>query len=124
LGYKLVKFNFKPEENEQIEAIVKIPKEPRSVIHGVVKDSKNKIVKDAVVKLFELPNPGRPCKLVPLTYTFTDECGQFLFGPLCPNKHYVIKVWFTDVKIRRIVTNTEDKEEECFCENTCYDDEN
>jgi len=108
LGYRLVNFDFKPEENEQIEAIIKMPREPRSVIHGIVKDDKDKIIKDAVVKLFELPNPACPCDLVPLTHTFTDECGQFLFGPLSPRKTYVIKVWINSVKIRQVFVPPED----------------
>lgn len=100
MGSRLIKFGIKPGENEQIEAIVKVPKEPRSVIHGVVKDHTGQIVKDAVVKLFELVQP--PCKLKPLTHTFTDDCGQFLFGPLCPNTHYVIKVWIDNVTIKQL----------------------
>ena len=82
MGSKLVSFRFKPRENEQIEALVRIPEEPRSVIHGIVRNHKNKIVKDAVVKLLKMPNPNCPCDLIPITHTFTDECGQFLFGPL------------------------------------------
>jgi hypothetical protein len=100
LGYKLIHFGFKPEENEQIETIVKMPEEPRSIIHGKVMDNCDKPIKDAVVKLFELPDPECPCDLTPLTHTFTDECGQFIFGPLTPYKHYVIKVWYDDVKVR------------------------
>lgn len=116
MGSRLVSFNFKPGENEQIETIVKVPEEPRSVIHGVVKDHKNRVVKDAVVKLFELPNTTKPCKLKPLTHTFTDDCGQFLFGPLCPHKHYVIKVWIDSVNIRQIVVSPEDGDDECLCD--------
>lgn len=108
MGYRLIKFDFKPNENEQIEAVIKMPEEPRSVIHGVVKDCKDKLVKDAVVKLFELPKPSCPCELIPLTHTFTDECGQFLFGPLSPHKHYVIKVWVNDVKIRQMLVLPDD----------------
>jgi hypothetical protein len=118
LGYRLAKFDFKPEENEQIEAIINIPKEPRSVIHGIVKDSKDKVVKDAVVKLFEMPNPSSPCDLIPLTHTFTDECGQFLFGPLSPRKHYIIKVWINHVKIRQMIVPPEDEHE-----HNTYDDD-
>lgn len=117
MGYRLVKFDFKPEENEQIEAVIKIPKEPRSVIHGIVKDSKDKIVKDAVVKLFELPDPSCPCDLIPLTHTFTDECGQFLFGPLSPKKHYIIKVWINNIKIRQIIVPSDSN-----CKNHTNDD--
>lgn len=35
----------------------------------------------------------KECELVPVTFTFTDECGQFLFG-VESEKDYVIKVFF------------------------------
>ncbi|MBF8984562.1 carboxypeptidase regulatory-like domain-containing protein [Lutibacter sp. B2] len=115
MGARLVKFSFKPEENEQIEAIVQVPKEPRSVIDGVVKDWNGRVVKDAVVKLFEVINP--PCELKPLTHTFTDESGQFLFGPLSPKKRYVIKVWINDIKIRNLLIEPDvDDPLDCICE--------
>lgn len=110
MGARLVKFGFKPRENEQIEAVVKVGEEKRSVIHGIVKDYKGKVVKDAVVKLFEVVYP--PCGLKPITHAFTDECGQFIFGPLCPNKNYVVKVWFNDVKIRELIIEPD-------CDDSC-----
>lgn len=123
MGYRLVSFDFKTQENEQIETIVKVPKEPRSVIHGIVKDYKDRIIQDAVVKLFELPDPSHPCKLIPLTHTFTDECGQFLFGPLTPCKHYVIKVWIDDVKIRQLIIPPYDDNDDCFCDDIDLEEE-
>jgi len=116
MGYKLTSFNFIPGENEQIEAVIKVPKEPRSVIHGIVKDYHNRVVKDAVVKLFKTEHHHHPkgehhhhnCDLEPITHTFTDECGQFLFGPLDPNIKYVIKVWINHVKIRELVIKPDD----------------
>lgn len=114
MGARLVKFEFCPKENEQIEALVKVPDEPRSVIHGVVVDFKNKVIKDAVVKLFEVL-PGNPCRMKPLTHTFTDDCGQFLFGPLQPNKKYAVKVWYSDVKIRELIIAPD-------CDDDCHDD--
>ncbi len=108
MGSKLVSLTFRPKENEQIEAIIEVPEEPRSVIHGIVKNHNNKVVKDAVVKLFKMLDPNYPCNLVPLTHTFTDECGQFLFGPLSPHTYYVIKVWVDNIKIRQIVLTLED----------------
>lgn len=119
MGHRLVSFNFIPEKNEQIDAIVKVPREPRSVIHGIVKNCKNELVKDAVVKLFKV-NGCDPCNLEPITHTFTDECGQFLFGPLTPKQKYVIKVWIGDVKIRQLVIKP-DKGDGCDDDNngTC-----
>lgn len=103
MGARLVKFDICPAENEQIEVIVKVPEEKRSVIHGIVKDWNGNIVKDAVVKLFEAKGNSKNCSLIPITHTFTDECGEFIFGPLCPKKDYTIKVWFHDVNIRELV---------------------
>ena len=110
MGARVVKFDFCPRENEQIEVYIKVPEEKRSVIHGVVKDWRNKVVKDAVVKLFEEVPKGDECDLKPITHTFTDECGQFLFGPLYAHKKYVIKVWFDDVRIREMEITPEDDE--------------
>ena len=112
MGAKLIKFKFKPQENEQIEAKIKIPHEPRSVIHGVVKNYKDEFVENAVVKLFEIIK--HPSNLKPLSHTFTDEFGQFIFGPLTPEKNYLIKIWFDDIKIRYIYVNCND-DCECKC---------
>lgn len=133
MGARLVRFNFIPKENEQIDAIIKIPEEKRSIIHGVVKDWCNKVVKDAVVKLFEVEGCGSSCILKPITHTFTDECGQFLFGPLCAHRKYTIKIWFNDIKVRELIITPEDncncddqhnnmndnEFEHCFQVNTC-----
>lgn len=35
----------------------------------------------------------KECELIPVTFTFTDECGQFLFG-VESEKDFVIKVFF------------------------------
>lgn len=66
--------------------------ENRAAIHGVVKFPNGKPVKNAVVKLFK-KKCFNPCDLTPVTFAFTDECGQFLFGvDSCTD--YVIKVFF------------------------------
>lgn len=108
MGARLVKFDFCPKENEQIDAVVRVPEEKRSVIHGVVKDWRDKVVKDAVVKLFEVITKGNTYSLKPVAHTFTDEWGQFLFGPLTPHKKYAIKVWFNEAKVRELIVNCED----------------
>lgn len=113
MGSRLVKFSFTPGENEQIEAVIKVPEERRSIIHGIVKDHKNRNVKDAVVKLFEVLNPQEECRLKPITHAFTDECGQFLFGPLIACKQYVIKVWINNVKIRELIIRPDDGNKPC-----------
>ncbi|WP_461204786.1 transthyretin-like family protein [Clostridium sp. DL1XJH146] len=109
MGARLTKFEFKPKRNEEIEAIIKVAKEYRSAIHGVVLDYNEKPVKNAVVKLFLKKDSNKKPLLKPLTHTFTDECGQFLFGPLNPCTCYVIKVWYADpVCSREVVIQPED----------------
>lgn len=100
---RLNKFEITPEENEQIEATIILPKESRSVLHGVVKNYRNCEVENAVVKVFEMVEHCGEYNLTPIGHTFTDKFGQFLFGPLCSGRHYVVKVWVNDVRIREIV---------------------
>ena len=116
MSNRVVKFEFTSGENEQIEATIIMPKETRSVIHGVVKDCKNYIIKDAVVKLFEIVDHCGKHKLKPVGHTFTDECGQFLFGPLIPKVNYLIKVWVNDIKIKELVIKPD-------IDNFCYKDD-
>ena len=65
-----------------------------AAIHGIVKFPSGKPVCGAVVKLFLAKKCEKNhCELIPVTFAFTDECGQFLFG-VESEKDYVIKVFF------------------------------
>lgn len=86
-------YEFTIEPGEQKEVVLKIKRENRGLIRGVVVDECGRIVKDACVNLFEVEKKKEHTELCPLSHTFTDEYGQFLFGPLCPEKRYAIKVW-------------------------------
>lgn len=82
--------------NEERDLIIELERESRAAIHGVVKFPNGKPVKGAVVKLFKKKRPNDPCDtcdLIPITFTFTDECGQFLFG-VDSEIDYIIKVFF------------------------------
>ena len=51
------------------------------------------------------------CKLpCPLTHTFTDQYGQFLLGPLCPNRKYMLKVYKDNIQVKYVPLNV-----------SCYD---
>lgn len=103
MGYKLKRiFVGQLCENEEREIPVELEEEKGAAIHGVVKFPDHTPVKGAVVKLFKkVPHDQNHCDkhhcdLIPVTFSFTDECGQFLFG--IPEEEmefeYVVKVFF------------------------------
>lgn len=93
MGFKLKKIEVgKLAPNEERELCLELIPENRAVIHGVVKFPGDGPVYGAVVKLFKKVG-CKPCDLIPVTFAFTDECGQFLFG-VESGVEYVIKVFF------------------------------
>lgn len=82
--------------NEEKDIYIVLDEEDRAVIHGTVKFPSGKPVKGAAVKLFKKKDSKDccdTCDLEPITFTFTDKCGQFLFG-VESEKDYVIKVFY------------------------------
>ncbi len=120
MGYKLTGFEFVTGENEQIDATIKVPKEPRSMLHGVVMDCSNKVIKDAVVKLFKVRGAHHSCRLKPITHAFTDRDGQFMFGPLAANCKYVIKVWVNHVNIKELIIQPDDCNKDKCKKDRCH----
>lgn len=72
---------------------VKLPEDNRQAIFGIIKDSYGEPLSDAVVKLIEIEKEFGREERKPVTHTFTDKAGQFVFGPLCPKKRYAIEIW-------------------------------
>ncbi len=100
MGWKLEKIELCGSEqlkpNEERDLCIVLREEKRAAIHGVVKFPSGKPVKGALVKLFKKNDPKdccENCDLTPITFTFTDECGQFLFG-VESEVDYIIKVFF------------------------------
>jgi hypothetical protein len=93
-----MRFAFSPEKNDRVEAVVTIPEETRSIVHGTVYDADGNRVKDAVVRLFLCEEK----KCVPVSHGFTDEEGEFVFGPLHSNKNYLVKVYVNGVTLREM----------------------
>lgn len=93
-----MKFAFTPQRNERIEAILTVPEEKRSIVHGVVYDIDGNIIKDAVVRLYEI----KEGKSKPISHTFTDAEGEFIFGPLYEGRDYMVKVYVEGVKLREL----------------------
>ena len=91
MGWKLERIDLKLRENEELDLCLTLEPEKRAAIHGIVRFPGGAPVKNAIVKLFK-KNEG-VCDLTPITFTFTDECGQFLFG-VDSGVEYAVKVFF------------------------------
>lgn len=91
------KFYFKPAEGEHIETTVKIEPERAAAVCGTVLDKAGAAVPDALVLLFR---SGQDKKLI--DRQFTDQEGQFSFGPIEGNVLYLIKVYKNSMKIREL----------------------
>lgn len=91
-------FYFKTSENEQIETSIHIRQDNRSAILGHLKNTEGAPVVDALVLLFD----GDEDSPSLLGQTFTDESGQFYFGPLEPNRLHHIKIYKNSTKLREL----------------------
>lgn len=115
----------KPSGIEHVDLLIKIPNDKRGVISGKVVDEKSCPIKDAVVGLFELVGDKRvpeTCKTVAAAFCFTDCSGEFVFGPICPDKDYRVKAWknITKTKCEKLEIKAE---HECLkgidCDKKC-----
>ena len=87
---------------KQYDIDITLPEDNRSVIYGIIKDAYDEPVRDAVVKLIEVEKDCGKEVRKPVSHTFTDKDGEFVFGPLCANKFYEVQVWANDVKHKKI----------------------
>lgn len=92
---------------KQFDLDITLPEDNRSVIYGVVKDCCQEPIRDAVVKLVEVVCDCGKEERRPVSHTFTDKEGEFVFGPLCPNRFYEIEIWVDQVKHCKICTKAE-----------------
>ncbi len=83
---------------KQFDLDITLPCDNREVIYGVVRDCFKEPVCDAVVKLVEVVCEHGDEERLPVSHTFTNENGEFVFGPLCPNKTYAVEIWVNKVK--------------------------
>ena len=90
---------------KQFDLDITLPEDNRSVIYGVVKDCCHDPICNAVVKLVEVDHDCGKEERRPVSHTFTDENGEFVFGPLCANKFYEIVIWVDEVKHCKICTS-------------------
>ncbi len=93
----VAKFYFKPSEGEHVETTVNIENEKAAAVCGTVRDKEGATVAGALVLLFR---SGEGKKLI--DRQFTDDEGQFSFGPIEGNILYLIKVYKNSIKLREL----------------------
>ncbi len=98
---------------KQYDLDITLSNDTRDVIYGIVRDCYKEPVKDAVVKLVEVDFKNGKKDLKPVTHTFTDEEGEFVFGPLCPGKKYAVNVWANSVNHVKMCVKCH-REGQCF----------
>ncbi len=102
------------EKGKQYDIEVKVPEDKRSVVFGIVKDEYGDPICDAVVKLIEVEKMLGREERKPVSHTFTNECGEFVFGPLCPDKCYDLQIWVNKVKHVKICHIAKPKKQNCL----------
>ena len=108
---------------KQFDLDITLPEDNRDVIYGVIKDCFKEPVRDAVVKLTEIVYDCGKEERRPIGHTFTDEEGEFVFGPLCPDRHYALQIWANTTKKIKICSKCHhegkclkgEKHEKCDC---------
>lgn len=128
---QLVKFDGFIEKGKQFDVEVSMPEDDRNVVFGIIKDHFREPVKDAVVKLIEVRREYGKEERLPVSHTFTNKHGEFVFGPLCPDKKYEVLFWADRVKHIKVCAECEREGEclkgvelrpckpECKCEREC-----
>ena len=101
------------ENGKQFDLEIVLPEDNRGVLFGIVKDCYKEPVKDAVVKLIEVDSEFGKGDRKPVTHTFTDKDGEFVFGPLCPDKKYEVQIFVDRVKHVKVCAKTH-KEGKCL----------
>ena len=102
------------ETGKQFDIEIRGVKDTRNVIFGVIKDEFGDPIEDAVVKLIEVDKMMGRTERKPVSHTFTDEEGEFVFGPLCPNRSYEIQFWANRVKHVKICKPVKPRKQKCL----------
>lgn len=100
-------------DGKQFDLDIILANDRRDVIFGVVRDTFKEPVKNAVVKLMQIDYKYGKKEIKPVSHTFTDKEGEFVFGPLCPEKKYAIQIWKDDVKHVKLCIRTH-KDADCL----------
>lgn len=99
------------EKGKQFDVEITVPEDNRNVIYGLLKNQYHEPLKDAIVKLIEVSDEYGKKDRKPVSHTFTDKNGEFVFGPLCPDKKYEIQIWYNAVKHIKVCEDCSRKQE-------------
>lgn len=102
------------EKGKQFDLDIVVPEDDRNVIYGVLKNRHGDPIKDAVVKLIEVVHEYGKREKRPVSHTFTDKDGEFVFGPLCPDRKYEIQIWVDRVKHIKICKDSHFEKRDCL----------
>ena len=83
---------------KQYDLDITLAQDNRDVIYGIVRNCKKDPVKNAAVKLVEVVCEEGKDVRKPIGHTFSDKEGEFVFGPLCPDKKYAVQIWANETK--------------------------
>ena len=102
------------EKGKQFDLDIVVPEDDRNVIYGVLKNKHGDPIKDAVIKLIEIIHENGRKERRPVSHTFSDKDGEFVFGPLCPDRKYEIQIWVDNVKHYKIKKDCNMEKKNCL----------
>ena len=69
------------EKGKQFDMEIIVPEDDRNVIYGILKNKHGDPICDAVIKLIEIVHEYGKEERRPVSHTFSDKNGEFVFGP-------------------------------------------
>lgn len=90
-------FYVKPAAHEIVQTTVSLAADQRPALIGTVIGADDKPVDAALITVYRADAPGAPIGAL-----YTDEQGQFAFGPLAPGQLYHVKVFKCGDSIRAL----------------------
>ena len=102
------------EKGKQFDMEIIVPEDDRNVIYGILKDRHGEPICDAVVKLIEVVMECGEKERRPVSHTFSDKHGEFVFGPLCPDRSYEIQIWVDRVKHIKVCDECSFEKKNCL----------
>lgn len=112
--FPVVKVDGFIEKGKQFDIEIVVPHDDRNVIYGVLKDEHGDVIPDAVIKLIEIVKKYGEDERRPVSHTFSDKNGEFVFGPLCPDATYELQIWVDRVKHIKVCQDCPVRKKKCL----------